>query len=124
MINEIIGPGPATLSEDARMFVPCTMEIVRDLMKQNKKTASVVSDNSLDKQCADGATRETRDHHFSKVNNYTHLLNKKGSSPYGPDIKNWPVDVLYNIDEIGLDITKYRNKVIAGKSCDRIFAVA
>eukprot|EP00957_Ditylum_brightwellii_P120645 9203035-Ditylum_brightwellii.AAC.1 len=61
--------------------------------------ASLVSDNSLDKQRADGATCETRDHHFSKVNNYTHLLFKKGSSTYGPGINDWPVEALYNMDE-------------------------
>ena len=31
---------------------------------------------------------------------------------------------LYNMDEVGLDITKHRNRVIAGKNCDCVFAVS
>eukprot|EP00957_Ditylum_brightwellii_P136804 10432099-Ditylum_brightwellii.AAC.1 len=87
MINQIICPGPVNVLEDIHAFVPYTMEVVRD-----------------------GAMRKSRDHHFSKVNNYAHLLHKKGSSPSGSDTKDWTAEVLYNMDEVGLDITKCRNK--------------
>eukprot|EP00957_Ditylum_brightwellii_P097751 7444070-Ditylum_brightwellii.AAC.1 len=86
------------------------MEVVKQLMKSNKHIASVVCNDSLDKQRVDNSSEHTRNYHFSKANNYAFMLYKMGVSMYGPTYKDWPSDCLYNMDEIGIDITKHHNK--------------
>eukprot|EP00957_Ditylum_brightwellii_P069933 5310505-Ditylum_brightwellii.AAC.1 len=64
----------------------------------------------MDEQRSNNATAKNRDHHFTKLNNYAFLLYKSELSLYGSDYSNWFLDALYNMDEVGLDITKHRNK--------------
>eukprot|EP00957_Ditylum_brightwellii_P041842 3169266-Ditylum_brightwellii.AAC.1 len=106
VINQIILPGPHHKSESVCTFVSVTLAVVRRLLSKNKTIAPLINAHSTDKQRANNATKN-RDYHFTKLNNYAFLLHKSGLSPYGPDYSNWPSDVLYNMVEVGLDITKH-----------------
>eukprot|EP00957_Ditylum_brightwellii_P211194 15365873-Ditylum_brightwellii.AAC.1 len=83
--------GPNDPVEDHCSFVPATVEVVKQLMKNNKHIASVVCADSLDKQRADNSTEHTRNHYFNKVNNYAFMIYKMGVSMYGPNYKDWPI---------------------------------
>jgi hypothetical protein len=124
MINIIIGPDSEDSNEDVLMFVPATMETVRGVLRRKEVIAKLVHANSMDRQRADNASIETRNHHFTKLDNYASLIQKISNKSYGSKISDWPSDSLYNMDEVAIDITSHRNKVIAGKDCDRIFAVS
>eukprot|EP00957_Ditylum_brightwellii_P065203 4945322-Ditylum_brightwellii.AAC.1 len=66
IINVIIKPDAIDNFQDERSFVPCTIDVVYQILRNSKEITSLLSANSKDKQRADSTSIETRDHHFTK----------------------------------------------------------
>jgi len=69
---------------------------------------------SLDPKRARQATEETRDAMFFKLNSYIEMLHAMQKIPW-KHYSDIPSDCIYNMDELGNDTTKHRNKIIFKK---------
>eukprot|EP00957_Ditylum_brightwellii_P202797 15331852-Ditylum_brightwellii.AAC.1 len=107
LVNIITASGPNESPKALYSFVPVTMDIVKIMIRMNKDIACAVGVNPLDKQRANSATEETKNHHFTKVNNYANLLHKMERSVPNANFCDWPSDIIHIMDEVGLDITKH-----------------
>ena len=70
---------------------------------------------SLDPKRARQATGETRDAMFSKLNSYIQILNAMGELPW-KNYNDIPSNAIYNMDELGNNTTKHRNKILSKKN--------
>ncbi len=99
---------------DERQRVPISKHVTEGLLLRHKELVKVVSAASLDPKRVRQATEETRDAMFSKLNAYIEILNTAGKLPW-KKYSNIPPNVIYNMDELGNDTAKHRNKIISKK---------
>eukprot|EP00957_Ditylum_brightwellii_P159759 12159811-Ditylum_brightwellii.AAC.1 len=90
LVNHIISPGPHEDPQMVHSFVPEIMGIMNRITRTNKDISRVVEANSIDKQRANRATKETRNHHFTKAKNYGILLHQIGHSVPSANVMDWP----------------------------------
>jgi len=99
---------------DKHLHVPISMHVTDDLLQHNKELVKIVAASSLDPKSAGQATSATRYAMFSKLNSYIQLLFAMGEAPW-KTYNNISADLIYNMDKVGNDTTKHRNKVISKK---------
>ena len=116
IINERINFG-----EDGRFTTDVTEKIYRTIVKRNPKVMKIISACSIDPLRARKATKATRDQAFAKLDAFVRNLHSQGRIPW-KSAAEVPLEVWYNMDEVGTDTTKHRNKVIAPSTIMRLFA--
>jgi len=99
---------------DERQRISISKHVTEGLLRRHKDLVKVVAAASLDPKRARQATVDTRDAMFCKLNSYIELLNGEGVLPW-KTYNEIPSDSIYNMDELGNDTTKHRNKVIQKK---------
>ena len=100
---------------DKREHVPISKHMTDGLLARHKELVKIVAAASLDPKQARQATEETRDAMFLKLISYIELLHSMGEIPW----KNYcdiPPNSIYNMDKLGNDTTKHRNKVICQRT--------
>ena len=109
---------------DSRMMEPATMRLVEMILKKHTMLTKLVSASSMDPHQAKQATKETRDSVFFKLDNYIKTLHAMGLCEWKA-YKDVADEDKLNMDEVGADMTKQHNKVIANKVADwaRVFQV-
>jgi len=75
----------------------------------------IVAATSLDPRGARQATIDTRNAMFFKLNSYIEILHAMGQLPWRSYIEI-PASLIYNMDELGNDTTKHRNKILQKKT--------
>jgi len=96
---------------DEHERVPISKHVTEGLLMWHKELVKIVSAASLDPKRARQATADTRDAMFCKLNSYIALLHSMGDIPW-KNYSDIPASSIYNMDELGNDTTKHRNKVI------------
>jgi len=91
--------------------VPISKHVTQGLLKHHKKLVKIVAAASLDPKRARQATVETRNAMFSKLTSYIEILHAMGQLPWRSYIEI-PPSSIYNMDELGNDTTKHRNKIL------------
>jgi len=100
---------------DPREHVPISKHVVEGILNRHSHLVKIVAAASLDPKRARQATEETRDAMFMKLNSYIEMLHEAGKIPW-KHYSDIPSDCIYNMDELGNDTTKHRNKVIFKKN--------
>jgi len=100
---------------DEHQHVPISKHVTEGLLLHHKELVKVVSVASLDPKRACQATKETRDAMFFKLNAYIEILHTVGKLPW-QKYSNIPANAVYNMDELGNNTTKHRNKIISKKT--------
>ena len=100
---------------DPRKHVPISKHVTEGLLSRHKDLVKIVAAASLDPKRARQATVETRDAMFSKLCSYIEMLFATGDIPWRT-YQEIPASAIYNMDELGNDTTKHRNKVICQKT--------
>jgi len=75
----------------------------------------IVAAASLDPKRAWQATEDARDAVFCKLTSYVAMLHAMGYIPW-KNYSDIPASSIYNMDELGNDTTKHRNKVLYKKN--------
>jgi len=96
---------------DEREHVPISKHVTDGLLKCHKNLVKIVAAASLDPKRARQATVETRNAMFSKLTSYIEILHAMGQLPWHSYIEI-PPSSIYNMDELGNDTTKHRNKIL------------
>jgi len=96
---------------DKRECVSISKHVTDGLLLCHKDLVKVVAAASLDPKRARQATGETRDAMFSKLNSYIQILNAMGELPW-KNYNDIPSNAIYNMDELGNNTTKHRNKIL------------
>jgi len=114
--DDLHGLADAVVNKDVdkRQAVPISKHVTDGLLLRHEKLVKVVAAASLDPKRARQATVEIRDAMFFKLNAYIELLHKMGMLPW-KTYSEIPADAIYNMDELGNDTTKHRNKVLTKK---------
>ena len=109
---------------DRRDRLPATRKIIEGIKKRNPiLNAYVQFAASLDPKRAEQANEDTRDAFMTKLQNYIVLLHEVGKFEEAnyADIKP---SQIYNMDEVAIDTTKHRGKVLVGKGkTSRVFQI-
>jgi len=94
--------------------ISISKHVTEGMLLHHKDLVKVLAAASRDPKRACQATVDTRDAMFSKLTSYIELLNGMGVIPWKTycDI---PSNSIYNMDELGNETTKHRNKVIQKK---------
>jgi len=100
---------------DAREHVAISKHVTDGILARHKDLVKIVSAGSLDPKRARQATAETRDAVFIKLNSYIQMLYLTKQIPW-QSYDEIPAHSIYNMDELGNDMTKYRNKVLCKKT--------
>ena len=108
IVDEIVHFNEPTISR-----VAVTEKVVRGIMERYDHLHTIYSD-SVDKQRAEKATIDTRDAVFTKLEAQVQNLNKCGKIPW-KNYNSIPSGNIYNMDEVGVDTTKHRNKIVSSK---------
>ena len=90
--------------------VECSEKVLRRIMKIYPDLYATMA-SSLDPQRALKATKEVRDAMFMKLDAYIKNLHAAGKVDW-ESYEKIPNYCIYNMDEVGLDSTKHRNKII------------
>jgi hypothetical protein len=118
MINEVVNK-----DVDEREREVATDKVVREILGRHPDLMKLVNSGSLDPLRAKKANKKTRDTVFMKLQAQTRGLYAQGLIPW----KNYcdvPSNSIYNMDEVGTDTTKHRQKIIADKrTIARLFTV-
>jgi hypothetical protein len=93
-----------------RDAVECSEKVLPAILSQNKDI-KLGSAGSLDPQRARKATKDTRDSIFMKLDAYVRNLNAMGLVTW-KSYKDVPANSIHNMDEVGMDTTKHRPKII------------
>jgi len=96
---------------DKRERVSISKHVTDGLLLRHKDLVKVVAAASLDPKWARQATGEMRDAMFSKLNSYIQILNGMGELPW-EKYNDIPSNAIYNMDELGNDMTKHCNKIL------------
>jgi len=83
---------------------------VAGLFSHHGELLKIVQALLLDPKCANQASKENRDGMFTKLDSYICLLHAMGLVPW-KTYQEIPPDCLYNMDELGNDMTKHRKKL-------------
>jgi len=99
---------------DPHEHMPISKHIMEGILNRHSHLVKIVAAASLNPKRAQQATEETRDAMFVKLNSYIEMLHamEKISWKHYSDI---PSDCIYNMDKLGNNMTKHRNKVIFKK---------
>ena len=96
---------------------------MQDFLKRNGVHSRVNDTSSLDPKRAKQADEETRDSIFAKLHNYIRLLHEMRLLKETSYSQIQPHRI-YNMDEVGLDTTRRRAKLIANAATvNRIFQI-
>ena len=95
--------------------VKISKHVIDSLLVQHKEKVKIVSAASLDPKHACQANSNTQDAMFYKLNSYIQMLYSLGKIPWSTYKKN-PSDSIFNMDELGNDTTKHRNKILQNKT--------
>jgi hypothetical protein len=105
LINAIVN-----LNVERRDEKPCTFAVVEKMIKKHPGLMKLVKANSLDPQRAKKATKEVRNHYFSKLDNFIKMTNSIGihtwKSAADVPARNW-----YNMDEKSVNPNAALDKV-------------
>jgi len=114
--DDLHGFAEAVVSKDVdkHQCVPILKHVTDGLLLCHKHLVKTFSAASLDPKRAWQATSETRDAMFSKFNSYIKILFAMGAIPWKM-YNDIPADAIYNMDEVGNDTTKHRNKILTKK---------
>jgi len=96
---------------DNREHVKISKHVIDSLLARHKEKVKIVSAASLDPKRARQANSDTRDAMFYKLNSYIQMLYSSGKIPWSTYDKI-PSDSIFNMDELGNDTTKHRNKIL------------
>ena len=109
---------------DKRNHTKISYHCMQDFLKRNDGVCSRVNNASLlDPKRAEQANEETRDSMFAKLHNYIRLLHEMGLLKETSYSQIQPHRI-YNMDEVGLDTTRRRAKLIANAATvNRIFQI-
>jgi len=99
---------------DERVRVPISKHVTEGLLTRYSNLVKIVAASSLDPKRARQATEEARDAMFFKLNSNIKMLHALGDLPW-KQYSDIPAEFIYNMDEIGNDTTKHRNKVLYKK---------
>jgi len=99
---------------DPREHVRISKHVVEGILNRHSHLVKIVAAASLDPKRARQATEETRDAMFFKLNSYIEMLHAMQKIPW-KHYSDIPSDCIYNMDELGNDMTKHRNKIIFKK---------
>jgi len=85
------------------------------VLSHHSSLIKIVAAASLDPKRAWQATEDTRDAVFCKLTSYVAMLHAMGYIPW-KNYSDIPASSIYNMDELGNDTTKHRNKVLYKKN--------
>jgi len=97
-------------NSDEREFADVSDKIVRGLFSHHGDLLKIVQASLLDPKHAKQASKETWDGMFTKLDSYICLLHAMGLVPW-KTYQEIPLDCLYNMDELGNNMTKHRKKL-------------
>ena len=120
IMNEMLLEKHSSVGADDE-FVPATLKTVRFfLQRQESLQDKVHAAASIDPLRVAQANPKTRESMFVKLNNYVELLHKMGliSETCYSDFKDFQV---LNMDEMAMNTTKARQKVISAVGKSRLF---
>jgi len=100
---------------DKREHVSISKHVTEGILTQHKDLIKIVAAASLDTKRAKQATADTRDAVFCKLNSYVKMLFAMKKIPWQM-YDEIPANSIYNMDELGNDTTKHRNKVLCKKT--------
>jgi len=100
---------------DDRERVSISKHVTEGLLKCYKNLVKIVAAASLDPKRARQATVDTRNAVFFKLNSYIEILHEMGQLPWKSYLEI-PPNSIYNMDELGNDTTKHRNKILQKKT--------
>ncbi len=100
---------------DEREKIEVTDKVVRGLFRHHGDLLKIVQASSLDPKRAKQANTDTRDAMFTKLDSYIHMLHAMELVPW-KNYQEIPPHCLYNMDELGNDMTKHCKKVIVAKT--------
>jgi len=96
---------------DDRECMPILKHVTEGLLKCHKNLVKIVAAASLDPKQARQAMVETRNAMFSKLTSYIEILHATDQLPWWSYLEI-PASSIYNMDELGNDTTKHRNKIL------------
>jgi len=108
IINEYVNDGK---TDNLAMLV--TMEMVTRIIHNNENSLGCISASSLDPKRAKQASTMMRDAFFAKLEAYIGMLHTDGKVLWS--FKDIPNECLYNMDELAMDTTKHKQKVLGDK---------
>ena len=98
------------MSVDRRDGKPCTMAVVKKMLKTHPGLLSLVNASSIDPQRAKKATEDVRDHYFMKIENFVKLTKNIGLHTW-KSAAEVPARNIYNMDEKSLNAANGFEKV-------------
>ena len=92
-----------------------THKVVYGLMKRRPEIRTICTDSLDVQRAADQASEGTRDAMFVKLKSYISIIHASNIVD-SPDYNLIPREQIYNMDELGVDTTKHRNKIFASSA--------
>lgn len=92
------------------LHIECSYKVLIRIFKKYPDLQTTMA-ASLDPQCAVKATEEVRNAMFGKMEAYIQVL-KAANKVSWESYQEIPKDCIYNMDEVGTDTTKHRDKII------------
>ena len=105
MVNEVVNE-----KFDERDAVKVSAAVLKLMRKRHPEIGKLRKGASLDPKRAAKANEDTRDVMFIKLDNWVYLLYRMGVCPW-KSYADVPAYLKYNMDELGTDTTKHRNKI-------------
>lgn len=109
MIEDII-----QTSLDPRQKRELSLQTVRAIMQNHRELFGCIRSKSICPKRALQATKDTRDKVFVKLEAFIQILYSAGKIRW-KSFSEIPAHCIYNMDEIGQDTTRFRNKILGKK---------